>query len=189
MMYRQSWSASSDHMGSLSLQELLRQAQWISALTARLGPITLHLLCWESQALFEDEIMLLDRADASVRMVLFKAGEAIVSCGRVLIPPETYTAYQAQFAALQTQPLGRTLLYGKPDTTRSAFQYAALTAVHPWWQALTRYGVVPPVPFFVRRSVFHLAGRYPLVVCEGCLDMTLLEGSHEWGGVYAQQSL
>ena len=128
-----------------------------SALSARLKAsctnLTVQVKSQELAPAFNDEQALLDiqEFNSLIRKVhLLGDGEPWIH-GRVVVPNNTYLAFQIEFDNMGDKLLGETLLYDRPDrtsVTRSAFQYAQITN--------TLWG---------RRSVFNIE-QYKLLVTE-----------------------
>lgn len=100
-----------------------------------------------------------------VRQVILK-GDGVPFCfARIVVPMQTYHQYQSQFALLNDQFLGNTLLYSNPTTKRHAFEYTRISHTHPYTQYLMNIN-----PLGARRSVFHMDGQFPLLVSEIFLE-------------------
>ncbi len=61
------------------------------------------------------------------RQITHRDGNKILAWGRVVIPMETYQAYEKSFGSLQDKPIGETLLFNNPEVRRGPFEYAKLT--------------------------------------------------------------
>lgn len=83
-----------------------------------------------------------------IREVILEGDGVPLTYGRVIIAPQTYHNHFAAFKDLGAQPIGETLLYNNPESTRSCFEYAK-----------TEDGL------WARRSLFTLR-QDPLLVTE-----------------------
>ncbi|MCS5710923.1 chorismate lyase [Candidatus Berkiella aquae] len=105
-----------------------------------------------------------------VRQVFLCGDDVPWTYGRVVIAPSTYQSYFTQFASLGSKPLGETLLYNNPDTTRSRFEYALITQDTPLYREIQAYLSLTEPMLWGRRSYFYLK-QFPLLVTEVFLPM------------------
>lgn len=96
----------------------------------------------------EQELLEIQEYNSLIRKVhLLGDGEPWIH-GRVVVPHITYQAFQIEFDNMGDKLLGETLLYDRPNVTRSAFQYAHITD-----------------NLWARRSMFTI-GTFKLLVTE-----------------------
>ncbi len=103
--------------------------------------------------------------DPFVRQVLLLGDGVPWTYGRVVIAPQTYQQHFSQFTALGSQLLGETLLYGNQHTTRSDFEYTAITPAHLLYQEVNNHLALTVPVLWGRRSTFYLQ-QAPLLVTE-----------------------
>lgn len=103
--------------------------------------------------------------DPFVRRVFLLGDGVPWTYGRVVIAPQTYQQHFTQFTALGSQLLGETLLYGNPQTTRSDFEYAAITPEQSLYREVNNHLALTVPVLWGRRSTFYLQ-QAPLLVTE-----------------------
>lgn len=137
---------------------LMSDAQALSAkLKAKCRQLTVEVKSQELSPAFIDEQKLLgiEEYNSLIRKIhLVGDGEPWVH-GRVVVPNATYHAFQKEFDNMGDKLLGETLLYDRPNVTRSEFQFAKVG--HRLWG---------------RRSVFSVDG-YKLLVTEVFLPASI----------------
>lgn len=103
--------------------------------------------------------------DPFVRRVFLLGDGVPWTYGRVVIAPETYQQHFTELAALGSQLLGETLLYGNQHTTRSEFEYVAITPLQSLYQEVADHFALTVPMLWGRRSTFYLQ-QAPLSVTE-----------------------
>lgn len=111
----------------------------------------------------EQKILAINENNTLIRKVHILGDQKPLVHGRVVVPNLTYRKFQVEFDQLGNKLLGETLLYDRPEVTRSPFQYAKV-AENLW----------------ARRSLFVMEG-YNLLVTEVFLP-TLMD--RESGAMY-----
>jgi chorismate lyase len=102
-----------------------------------------------------------------VRDIYLRGDGQALTYARVIIPENTYLNNKADFDTLNTQPIGETLLFGKPHVRRSCFQWALVDKG-------TYRNIIPIAkvvdhhyqqPLGARRSLFFIR-KNPLLISE-----------------------
>jgi chorismate-pyruvate lyase len=122
----------------------------------------------------EQDLLNINEDDCYVREVFLKGDEANLCFARTVMPIKTYQACQNEFDTLSSKLLGKSLLYSQGDgVTRSAFHYAAIDSLHPYF---AKARVLGNQKLGARASVFCIDNEFPLLVTEVFLpNMPLFE--------------
>ncbi|HRE31010.1 MAG TPA: chorismate lyase [Candidatus Berkiella sp.] len=169
------WESS---VAALSIQPPLSIENWLTkpyilshALKRHCQHLVVQVLAQQFAAVNVTEQQLSEQdALPFIRQVFLRGDNIPWTYGRVVIAASTYQAYFTQFASLGSQPLGETLLYNNPDTTRSGFEYALITQDTPLYHEIQAYLPLPVSMLWGRRSYFYLK-QFPLLVTEVFLPM------------------
>ncbi len=151
-------------------QRLYQALQWVY------GEISVNVLSQTHATMCADEALALKlpTSNAFIREVYLMHRDTPLIYGRVVVPTRTFEAFEPQFLALDTKPIGDTLLYGFEDITRSPFEYRSLSGQ----EFFTYHEVTSPLllstllstdtNLWARRSIFHKQD-YPLLIMEAFL--------------------
>lgn len=96
----------------------------------------------------EQKLLAINEKNTLIRKVHIMGDKKPLVHGRVVVPNLTYRKFQVEFDQLGNKLLGETLLYDRPEVTRSPFQYAKVSD-----------------NLWARRSLFIIEG-YNLLVTE-----------------------
>ena len=102
--------------------------------------------------------------EAWVRQIYHLVEGTPVIYARTVVPTPTFNRFKADFLALKSQPIGVTLLYDRPEVTRSCFTYRQIKAHEPIYQNafLTADNLQH---LWARRSLFYI-NELPLLISE-----------------------
>lgn len=126
---------------------------------------------------FADELGLLnlDPANQScyLRKVFLEGDGMPFTYGRVVVPLAVYLNHRQAFDSLGGKLIGETLLYGNPQTRRSAFEFCQLDRDHPLAKE-----IVDTLPVYAtccdvvwaRRSLFMMGEEERILITEGFLE-------------------
>lgn len=108
-----------------------------------------------------------------IRQIYLIGDDMPFTYGRVVVPKHTYLQCIAAFNALGNKLIGETLLYNNPKTTRSSFEYAAISRAQALYGFATKQ--LPntsskPATLWARRSIFHIEGIHPVLISEVLLS-------------------
>lgn len=167
---------------STRVPEALRQ--WLykpfvlsRALRKVCAQFTVHITDQRVKPLYADEIAALGCYESSngyIRETYLGDENHPFVYARVTMPEATYLSYKVELDNLGNRPIGETLLYSNPTTTRSEFEIKRITQddellfdelVHTnfYKAVIERNARVPEL--WARRSVFSLQGK-PLLITE-----------------------
>ncbi len=138
---------------------------------------TVHITDQRVKPLYADEIAALgcyETSNGYIRETYLGDENHPFVYARVTMPESTYLMYKAELDNLGNRPIGETLLYSNPTTTRSDFEIKRITQddellfdelVHTnfYKAVIERNARVPEL--WARRSVFTLHG-HPLLITE-----------------------
>lgn len=100
---------------------------------------------------------------AWVRTIAHRDGQHNRVFGRVVVPSNTYQAYEVEFGSLKTNPIGETLLFYNREVRRGPFEVVKIERGHP------QYGFCfegnAHSHLWARRSIFYWR-NLPLIVIE-----------------------
>lgn len=160
-------------LAALPYQPTVNIAQWLTkpyilsqALKRHCLQLSVEVLSQQFMAVDSTEQKLVEGSkDPFVRRVFLQGDNVPWTYGRVVIAPSTYEAHFSEFATLGGKLLGETLLYGNPNTTRSDFEYAAISVDTSLYQEIQKHLPLTQAVLWGRRSYFYLK-QAPLLVTE-----------------------
>lgn len=139
--------------------------------------LRLGLLRQEFSVCYEHENKILNTSKALVREIVLLGEGKLWSYGRVVIPDNTYHAYQDIFDNLGEKMIGRDFLYVKENVRRSKFSYGNLSVKEQIFENLQQQinqalGLNLKAITYAKQGIWSrcssfMVDGYPLMITEG----------------------
>ena len=140
--------------------------------------LSLNIINQNFEVPLDDEIDILGLSSSKdticyVRQIVLVGDGLPFTYGRVVVPKLVYLSHMDKFNSLGSKLIGETLLYGNPETVRSAFEFNQIDSTHPLFNltisALPDSATISK-SFWARRSVFTISKNEPILITEIFLE-------------------